>query len=111
MEKQLGRELLDSGWLAHYGQEAAEMKLTKPQMEMCRSLGITPAQFKASKDVLDVTETMGRDLSQPHKSTGDKNLTVEQLRMCNQLGITGEEFKKAKERLNQAQSGLVVFPD
>lgn len=110
MEKLIARELLDSGWLAHYGQEAAEMGLSKSEMEMCRSLGITPTQFKASKDRLDVTETMAVDLFQAHKSTSHEDITAEQLKLCSQLGITGEEFKKAKEQLKQGQDGLIMGP-
>lgn len=107
MEKQIVRELLNSGWLAHYGQEAAELGLTTPQMEMCLSLGITPTQFKASKDRMDVTLALvnGRkpDMEAVRAKTVDlfhspksPDLTAEQLKLCGQLGITVEQFKKER---------------
>ena len=105
------RDLLDSGWLAHHGQEAAALELTVPQMEMCKSLGITPAQFKASSDRLSVTEAMVNGQTPDmeivlaravdlHKSP--EPLTTEQSKFCYLLGISGEAFKAAEDGLSVA---------
>lgn len=113
MNEFISRKLLDNGWLGLHGKEAAELKLTTAQMEMCRSLGVSPALFKASDDQLKVTEALvnGRepdkellrskpvDLFQAPKSSSSTDLTANQREMCRQLGITAEQFNQSKENL------------
>lgn len=109
------RDLLDDrGWLVLHGQEAAELELTIPQMEMCKSLGITPAMFRASADRLSVTEAMVNgqtpDMEIVRAKAVDLHkapepLTSEQTKLCDLLGISGEQFKAAEGGLRVA--GLV----
>lgn len=103
MEKPIAREILDAGWLSLHGQEAVEMGLNKVEMEMCSCFAITPAQFKASKDRLAITETLIGQAKEVESFSQD--LTPEQKDLCVRMGVTEEQFKQ--ERANLIMAGII----
>jgi hypothetical protein len=62
-------------------------------MQMCKSLGVTPAEFKKSRDQLSTTEAL------VNRKKSAAELTADQLKLCHQVGITPEEFWEARQRL------------